>query len=242
MRAALSNRPKRPVKVRTACTRQRPLLSGDQIPHRIRGIIATVFESTSGFGDCQTQFDALLSACPKCSASSSILAGGVEIIEILQAQATAVQFNDRAVQLFNSGRLDDAIAELIRGLEVNPKHATGDSNVGFLWLKKGSMDDAIGSLLRAIELNPNHEDARDHLHDAVSKLIDELVQIGYKNGFLTEQPSEKFDDAKRHIRTRRIGALIAEIGHKGGFRKNGKTVESVGDEKSEELFSMVGKE
>jgi tetratricopeptide (TPR) repeat protein len=153
-----------------------------------------------------------------------VLADGPAWLMLIQAQVTSVQANDRAVQLFREGRLDDAIAELRRGLAVNPDYATGYSNLGFLYLWKGQCDQAVECLLRALEVDPRHRDAPDHLVDVLHTLIDELVQIGLGDGFLSPQPGEKFDHYNRHRRTREIGALIAMMGDRGAVTMDGRAL------------------
>ncbi|HEX9872035.1 MAG TPA: tetratricopeptide repeat protein [Candidatus Tectomicrobia bacterium] len=145
-------------------------------------------------------------------------AQGPKWFELLQTHVIAVQSNNRAVRLFRQGRLDDAITELGRGLEVSPQYATGHSNLGFLHLRKGQFEQAVACLLQALEVDPHHQDAPDHLVDVLSAPINELVQIGDRDGFLSTQPGGKFDDANRHMRTRALGALIAKIGQHGIFK------------------------
>ena len=48
--------------------------------------------------------------------------------------------------------------------------------------------------------------------DEINRFIDELVQIGQKDDFLSERPGGQFDRECRHIRTREIGQRIYEIG------------------------------
>jgi tetratricopeptide (TPR) repeat protein len=153
-------------------------------------------------------------------------ADGPQWFKVLQAHVIAVQSNDRAVWLFREGRLDDAIVELQRGLEVSPQYATGHSNLGFLHLRKGQLDQAVACLLRALEVDPHHQGAPDHLFDVLSALIDEVVQIGCSDGFLSTRPGEKFDDANRHTRAQAIGALIAKIGQGGIFKAGGRPLAS----------------
>jgi tetratricopeptide (TPR) repeat protein len=147
-----------------------------------------------------------------------------EWFAVLQAHVTALQSNERAVRLFRQGRLNEAIAELRRGVEANPQYATGYSNLGFLYLRKGQLDRAVQCLLRALEVDPHHQDAPDHLVDVLSALTDELVQIGFSDGFLSTQPGGTFDDRNRHTRARAIGALIAEIGQRGIFKVDGQVL------------------
>jgi tetratricopeptide (TPR) repeat protein len=145
---------------------------------------------------------------------------------ILQAHVTAVQANNAAVRLFREGQLDEAIATLQGGLAANLPYATGYSNLGFLYLRKGQLDQAVACLLHALEVDPRHKDAPEHLVDLLSALIDELVRIGFSDGFLALQPGGTFDDHNRHIRTREIGALLAKIGESGVFTVHGRALES----------------
>jgi hypothetical protein len=131
----------------------------------------------------------------------------------------------RSARLFREGRLDDAIAELRCGLEVHPQHATGYSNLGFLYLRKGQLEQVVACLLQALAVDPQHKDAPDHLFDVLRTLIDELVQIGLTDGFLSTQPGGKFDAYNRHRWARAIGHLIAKIGHKGIFKADGRVLE-----------------
>ena len=57
---------------------------------------------------------------------------------------------------------------------------------GFLYLRKGQLDQAVECLLRALEVDPHHKDATDHLVDVLRALIDELVHIGFSDGFLSK--------------------------------------------------------
>jgi hypothetical protein len=175
---------------------------------------------------CQRKFDALLTICPRCGSPEAMPADDPEWLTLLQAHVTAVQANDTAVRLFREGRLDEAIGELQRGLAAHPQYATGYSNLGFLYLCKGQLAQATECLLRALEVDPHHKDAPDHLFDVLGALIDELVQIGFSDGFLSPQPGEKFDDHNRHMRTRAIGALIAKMGERGIFTAEGRVLES----------------
>jgi tetratricopeptide (TPR) repeat protein len=176
---------------------------------------------------CRRQFNALLAICPTCGSDQATIADGPEWLMIVQGHITTVQANDRAVRLFREGRLDDAIAELRRGLEVNSQYATGHSNLGFLYLRKGQLDHAVECLLRALEVDPQHRDAPDHLIHVLHALIDEVVQIGYREGFLSAQPGGSFDDNNRHIRTREIGTLIAKLGEKGVIKVDGRSLDSL---------------
>jgi tetratricopeptide (TPR) repeat protein len=144
----------------------------------------------------------------------------------LQAHVTAVQANDTAVRLFRDGLLDEAIAELRRGLDRNPHYATGLSNLGFLYLCRGQLELAVESLLRALALDSQHKDAPNHLFDVLRAMTDELAQIGLTDGFLSTQPGGRFDDCHRHLRARQIGIYIVMMGQRGVFKVDGRVIES----------------
>jgi hypothetical protein len=175
---------------------------------------------------CRGAFDRLLTSCPRCGHDETMRADSPEWFVVLQAHVTAVQANDTAVRLFREGRLDTAIVELQRGLEANPSYATGYSNLGFLYLRQGRLDQAVACLLHALAVDPHHTDAPDHLVDVLRAYVDELMRIGFTDGFLSAQPGGKFDDYNRHIRTREIGTLIAAIGQRGVFEAGGRALAS----------------
>ena len=47
--------------------------------------------------------------------------------------------------------------------------------------------------------------------DEMNRLMEELVQIGQKEDYLSERPGGQFDRECRHIRTREIGQRIYDI-------------------------------
>jgi Tetratricopeptide repeat len=173
---------------------------------------------------CREHFNPLGTLCPTCRDPDMSRVDGPTWFTALQAHVTAVQANDTAVRLFREGKLDDAIAELRRGLEANPHYATGYSNLGFLYLRRAELEQAVECLLRALELDPVHQDAPGHLWDVLMALIDELTGIGLTDGFLSTQPGGNFDEYNRHIRTRDIGALIAKVGKRGVVRADGRVL------------------
>ena len=173
---------------------------------------------------CREQFNPLGALCPTCRDPDMSLVDDPTWFTALQAHVTVVQANDTAVRLFRDGKLDDAIAELRRGLEANPHYATGYSNLGFLYLRRTELEQAVECLLRALDLDPVHQDAPARLCDVLLALIDELTGIGLTDGFLSTRPGGNFDEYNRHLRTRDIGALIARIGKRGVVKADGRVL------------------
>lgn len=61
----------------------------------------------------------------------------------------------RANRLKRVGKLDEAIAEYYRVIELNPNFAWAYSNLGDAFVKQGNLDEAIFEYRRAININPN---------------------------------------------------------------------------------------
>ena len=51
-----------------------------------------------------------------------------------------------------------------------------------------------------------------HTRDEVERLINELIEIGRKEDFLSERPGGNFNGHCHHIQTRAIGKRLNEIG------------------------------
>jgi len=67
-------------------------------------------------------------------------------------------------------RVEDAFAELVAGLLVNPVDATLHAAIGQLRLEDGHPGDAVPALTRALELSPDHYEVRYALATALSRL------------------------------------------------------------------------
>ena len=64
------------------------------------------------------------------------------------------------------GRLDKAIEDYTKAIELNPQHANAYHNRGLAWSKKGDRDKAIEDYNKAIELNPQYADAYNNRGNA----------------------------------------------------------------------------
>src|SRR5260370_160177 len=69
--------------------------------------------------------------------------------------------------LRGQGKLDDAIAEYRRAIEIDPNYAFAHNNLGVALRGQGKLDDAIAEYRRAIEIDPNSERARRNLELAL---------------------------------------------------------------------------
>jgi tetratricopeptide (TPR) repeat protein len=69
--------------------------------------------------------------------------------------------------LFEKGRVDDAVVQYEKALEINPDYAEACNNLGNALLQQGKVNEAITQLQRALQLNPDLADARNNLGNAL---------------------------------------------------------------------------
>ena len=172
--------------------------------------------------DCGAAFPQSTGFCPRCGK----VVGGGTTSPAHPATTRPGESVTKAVQLYNEGKVEEAIAEARRLIEANPKHATAYSSLGYFLLEERRFDESVDPMLRALELNPNSKETALHLRDVIDAYAEELIGICAADGFLSEQGGEKFDDQRRHRRTRDIGAILARIGDSGVFGESGETYTS----------------
>ena len=67
------------------------------------------------------------------------------------------------------GKLDEAVTELQKALELRPDSADIHMHLGDLFLARGQTADAIVHYKKAVELSPNNEEARRKLDDVMAR-------------------------------------------------------------------------
>jgi tetratricopeptide (TPR) repeat protein len=80
--------------------------------------------------------------------------------------------------LLKKGKLDEAILEYRRALEIKPKDAEAHRDLGNVFLKEGKLDEAISEYQKALEIKPNFLGARSNLGGALFQKgqMDEAVE------------------------------------------------------------------
>src|SRR5271165_5792998 len=63
--------------------------------------------------------------------------------------------NNLGVAFFQRGKLDDALAQFQKALEINPNYAEAHTNLGIALLQKGQLGKAIEQHQTALKINPN---------------------------------------------------------------------------------------
>jgi tetratricopeptide (TPR) repeat protein len=77
--------------------------------------------------------------------------------------ASATEHIDQGIEYAEQGRLDDAIAEFQKAIELEPDDPDAHHNLGTAYYERGRLDEAITELQAAIELEPGGADAHRNL-------------------------------------------------------------------------------
>jgi superkiller protein 3 len=83
-------------------------------------------------------------------------------------QGNYLAYNNRGVALFHEGRLDDAIADYQRSLEIFSDYPEANNNLGDALAKKGRREEAIAYYRKAISVAPKLAHAHNNLANALS--------------------------------------------------------------------------
>jgi protein O-mannosyl-transferase len=65
--------------------------------------------------------------------------------------------------LVRTGRLDEAIANYRKALEINPNYVETHNNIGILLAQSGRTDEAIAHYRKALEINPNYVETHNNI-------------------------------------------------------------------------------
>jgi protein O-mannosyl-transferase len=85
--------------------------------------------------------------------------------------------DDLGNALFQKGKVEEAIADFQRALQINSDFAEAHDNLGNALFQKGKMDEAIAHFQRALQINPDFADAHNGLGNALLRQgkVDEAI-------------------------------------------------------------------
>src|SRR5437867_2779655 len=81
----------------------------------------------------------------------------------------AVEQNNRGAALLQQGKLEQAVAEFQRAVEMAPASAVVHANLGYAYDRQGRTDEAIAAYRKVLELDPGNALARNNLGNLYSK-------------------------------------------------------------------------
>lgn len=88
-----------------------------------------------------------------------------ELVKQEEAKSKAREFNERAVQLMQQRRFDEAIRELKKAAELYPYEAMIFMNLGVSYAERGQFEEGIKYLEKALGIDPRNERVRRNLED-----------------------------------------------------------------------------
>jgi len=99
--------------------------------------------------------------------------------------ASKSHYNNLGRTYYRMGRLDEAISEYKKALDINPDYAMAHSNLGAAYNSKNMLNDAISECKKAIAINPNFAMAHYNLGTAYYKkgMLDEAIS-DYKKALI----------------------------------------------------------
>ena len=77
--------------------------------------------------------------------------------------------NNLGNDLLQKGRVDDAISQYQKALQIKPNYAEAHNNLGNALLQKGRVDDAIAQCQKALQIKPDYAEAHNNLGNALCK-------------------------------------------------------------------------
>jgi tetratricopeptide (TPR) repeat protein len=98
-------------------------------------------------------------------------AGKKEIAKAIEYARKAIALNENSVEqhanlgllLYQEGNADEALAELIAALRINPAQADLQVAAGRIYLDRGMKDEAAAYFRKALEIDPSIKTAREYL-------------------------------------------------------------------------------
>jgi tetratricopeptide (TPR) repeat protein len=83
--------------------------------------------------------------------------------EVQARPEEAIKRNNFGAELLKQGRLDEAIVEFRRAVEMDPSYVAALLNLGYAYERGGRIDEALGAYRKAIELEPGALFAHNNL-------------------------------------------------------------------------------
>ncbi|MGA2508464.1 MAG: tetratricopeptide repeat protein [Chitinispirillaceae bacterium] len=107
--------------------------------------------------------------------------------------------------LADKGRTDEAMAQLLKAVEINPNYGDAQYNLGVLFTDRGRTDEAKAHYLKAVELNPNNA----YAHINLGTLFADKGRTDEAMAHYLKAVELAPNDADAH---NNLGAMLAKMG------------------------------
>lgn len=160
------------------------------------------------------------------------------------ASDEAVQRNNLGASLLQQGKMDEAIAEFQKAVDLDPKYAAAHLNLAYAYDRQGQVDMAIARYQKVIDLQPENLFAHNNLgvlydkqgrYEEAIEAFEQALQIdpsdatalqnlenAKKSRGIVEERAERFTQARKEVEARpddpraayELGRLHASFGEK----------------------------
>ena len=113
----------------------------------------------------------------------------ISLVAIGRAQAgsdEAVERSNRGAELLKQGKVDEAIGDLLKAVELAPKDPAARLHLAYAYERQGRIEEAITQYQKAVELNPQNPVTHNNLgvlydrkglYDEAIRELDTVLQI-----------------------------------------------------------------
>lgn len=160
------------------------------------------------------------------------------------ASDEAVQRNNLGASLLQQGKMDEAIAEFQKAVDLDPKYAAAHLNLAYAYDRQGQLDMALAQYQKVIDLQPENLFAHNNLgvlydkqgrYEEAIAAFEQVLQIDPSNATalqnlenakksrgIVEEREERFAQARKEVEARpddpraayELGRLHASFGEK----------------------------
>jgi tetratricopeptide (TPR) repeat protein len=121
--------------------------------------------------DCEKDFNYLQASCPYCGGygdpfSASGTYEDAELNVEHKNKVESVEINNIGINLFRDGKLEDAIDQFQKAIDINPFHEQAYSNIGYVLIQMGDYERAIKILELVLSFSPFRREAIQSLTQA----------------------------------------------------------------------------
>ena len=98
-------------------------------------------------------------------------------------------YDNRGLHQFREGKVEEALADYRRALEINPTYLNAHNNLGYALAQQGRYAEAVATYRAALRSNPGHLEVRNNLANALADLSQLPEAMEHYEFVLAKDPS-----------------------------------------------------